>query len=135
MVSKDDFGEFVLGHLAPEPTFKPYTYYDPDGDCIEFVARPEPFRAERVDRWVTVYYGQESGELVGSQIKSIQRLLKEVPGFRGLSIRDGRVELTHVLQATGWTEASDRSRILVYERLIEEARLADAQVELEQCGA
>ncbi len=34
--------------------------YDPDGDCIEFLARPEPFYAERIDDLITVYYSQET---------------------------------------------------------------------------
>ncbi len=36
--------------------------YDPDGDCIEFLARPEPFYGERIDDLITVYYSQETHE-------------------------------------------------------------------------
>src|SRR6266704_286870 len=42
----------------PQPT----AVYDPDGDCIEFLAKPEPFYAERIDDLVTVYYSQERSE-------------------------------------------------------------------------
>lgn len=52
--------------------------YDPDGDCIEFLARPEPFYAERVDDLVTVYYSQETGEVIGSLIKGATRFCNEI---------------------------------------------------------
>ena len=58
----------------PAEDFKPTAVYDPDGDCIEFIAKPDPFYAERVDDLLTVYYSQESGEEVGSLIEGALRL-------------------------------------------------------------
>jgi hypothetical protein len=43
--------------------------YDPDGACIEFLAKPEPFYAERIDDLVTVYYSQDTHEVIGSLLK------------------------------------------------------------------
>ena len=42
--------------------------YDLDGDCIEFLARPDPFFAEQVDDSLTVYRSQETGEIIGCLI-------------------------------------------------------------------
>jgi len=76
--------------------------YDPDGDCIEFLAKPDPFYAERVDALVTVYCSQESNEVVGSLIKGVSRfchkLLDKMPGFK-IEIQDGRVSLVHIFRA------------------------------------
>src|SRR5258706_8936553 len=73
--------------------------YDPDGDCVEFLARPEPFYAERIDDLVTVYYGQETGEVIGSLIKSAasfcNQILKRLPGFR-IEVIDRNVRLEHI---------------------------------------
>jgi hypothetical protein len=57
--------------------FNPFVTYDPDGDCIEFYGEPGSVRAERVDDMLTVYYGQETGQLVGCRIKRLQSLIKD----------------------------------------------------------
>src|SRR5438128_9031297 len=76
----------------PQPT----AVYDPDGDCIEFLAKPEPFYAERIDDLVTVYYSQETREVIGSLIKGASRfcseILKRLPGFR-IEVVDRNIRL------------------------------------------
>src|SRR5437016_12242363 len=90
----------------PQPT----AVYDPDGDCIEFLAKPDPFYAERVDDLVTVYYSQETGEVVGSLLKGVSRfcrqMLEKMPGFR-VEIHDGRVQLVHIFSARLWSSEFD----------------------------
>jgi hypothetical protein len=61
----------------PPPRFTPTAYYDPDGDCIEFLASPDNFYAERVDDLVTVYYSEETGAVIGSLTHSSMRTMAE----------------------------------------------------------
>lgn len=133
-----DFAEYMTRLAAEVPPFEPMAYYDPDGDCIEFIAKPDPFYAERVDGLVTVYRSFETGEIVGSLIKGVRRLheqiLKSTPGFR-IEIKEGRVRLVHVFLARLQTldaEPHDPST-LTYKKLIQMAE--DSQVEAELCVA
>jgi hypothetical protein len=66
-----DFAKRMMLLARPAEQFRPTATYDPDGDCIEFLAKPDPFYAERVDELVTVYYSQETDEVVGSLIKGV----------------------------------------------------------------
>jgi hypothetical protein len=110
----------------PAEQFEPTATYDPDGDCIEFLAKPDPFYAERVDDLVTVYYSQETGEVIGSLIKGVRRFYSEFtkrnPGFR-IVIEDGPVRLEHFFLARLWSSAGDPQAIksLTYRKLIEVA--------------
>src|SRR5437660_10722585 len=80
--------------------------YDPDGDCIEFLAKPEPFYGERIDDLVTVYYSQETHEVIGSLIKGAskfcRKILKQLPGFR-IDVIDGTVRLEPSFPAKLWS--------------------------------
>jgi hypothetical protein len=67
----EDFAQHVLRLAKAAQPFKATAVYDPDGDCIEFLAKPDPFYAERIDDLVTVYYSQETHEVVGSLIKGV----------------------------------------------------------------
>ena len=69
VTSNADFAKRMMLLAKPAEQFKPTATYDRDGDCIEFLAKPDPFYAERVDDLVTVYYSQETGEVIGSLIK------------------------------------------------------------------
>ena len=48
-MTNEEFAAKVLELAAPGEGFRPSAYYDPDGDCIEFLASPHNFYAERVD--------------------------------------------------------------------------------------
>lgn len=115
--------------------FVPTAVYDPDGDCIEFLAKPDPFYAERVDDLVTVYYSQETNEVVGSLIKGVRRfcesILQTMPGFR-IEIRDGKVRLVHIFRARLWTSKNDRQDLvsLAYEKLIQVAEESEVEAEM-----
>ena len=122
----------------PAEQFEPTATYDPDGDCIEFLAKPDSFYAERVDDFVTVYYSQETQEVIGSLIKGVhgfsEKILKAMPGFQ-IEIRDRRVRLVHIFRAQLWSSkaAPEPSIALTYEKLIKVAE--DSQVETEMCSA
>ena len=131
----DDFARQVMHLVRPAEQFEPTAVYDPDGDCIEFLARPDPFYAERVDDLVTVYYSQETHEIVGSLIKGVSSFCKEMfakfPGFR-IEIRDNRLGLEHIFRARLWTSEAEPQDLmtLTYRRLIEVAEQADVDAEL-----
>lgn len=123
----------LLGRSAEH--FKPGATYDPDGDCIEFLAKPDPFYAERVDDLVTVYYSQDTGDVIGSLIKGVskfrERMLKEWPGFK-IVVQDGRIRLEHIFLARMWSEPMEPSDIiaLTYKKLAEVAGEADVEATL-----
>jgi hypothetical protein len=126
VTSNDDFAKRMTLLARPAEQFKPLATYDPDGDCIEFLAKPDPFYAERVDDLVTVYYSQLTGEVVGSLIKGASGFCREVlgkiPGFR-IEIQDGPVRLQHLFQARLWSSqfAPEEIPTLIYRKLIEVA--------------
>jgi hypothetical protein len=109
-----------------------------DGDCIEFLAKPDPFYAERIDDLVTVYYSQETDEVIGSLIKGVSKFCREVegklPGFK-IEIHDGPVRLQHIFLARLWSARLDPQDLvtLTYRKLVEVSR--DAVVEGELCMA
>lgn len=106
----DEFAVVVMQAAATfeaeRPATFPYVTYDADGDCIEFIVKNESYYAERVDALVTVYYGQETNEIVGSLIKGVnkflQRVIKRAPGFV-VELHDGRIKLQHFFTARLWS--------------------------------
>ena len=133
--SNDDFAKRMLLLGKPAERFRPTATYDPDGDCIEFLASPDSFYAERVDDLVTVYYSQETGEVIGSLIKGVSKfcetLMEKMPGFR-IEIRDGRVSLQHIFRASLWFSdfGPEDLPTLTYQKLIDIAEQSDAEAEL-----
>src|SRR6266852_2891605 len=110
LASNEEFAKRMMLLAKPAEQFRPTATYDPDGDCIEFLAKPDPFFAERVDDLVTVYYSQQTGEIVGSLIKGVcrfcQQFSKKNPGFR-IVIQDGPVRLEHIFLARLWSLPQD----------------------------
>jgi hypothetical protein len=134
MNQQNDFAEFVLSVAdSVTPTDAPQVVYDQDGDCIEFLASNEDFYAERVDSHVTVYYGRESGEILGCLFKGVHSALtalsKKLPGFR-LDIVDGRIKLSMLFTAALWITEPDEENTLVitYRKLREVAEKNQAEL-------
>jgi hypothetical protein len=50
VTSNAEFAKRMQLLARPADQFRPTAAHDPDGDCIEFLAKPDPFYAERVDR-------------------------------------------------------------------------------------
>jgi len=138
VTSNEEFAKRMMLMAQPARRFAPTATYDPDGDCIEFLAGPDAFYAERVDDLVTVYYSQETKEVIGSLIKGVSKfcseLLEEMPGFR-IEIHDGRVKLEHIFRARLWSSREDPQNLptLAYKKLI--AMAEDADVETDFCLA
>ena len=138
VTSNEEFAKRMMLMAQPAERFRPAATYDLDGDCIEFLARPDPFYAERLDDLVTVYYSQESNEVIGSLIKGVSNfcgeLLKDMPGFK-IEIHEGRVKLVHIFRARLWSSRQDPEALptLVYKKLI--AIAEETNVEAEFCSA
>jgi hypothetical protein len=136
-LTNDEFAARVSELVPPTEHFSPTAYYDPDGDCIEFLARPDDFYAERIDL-VTVYHSQETGEIIGSLLKGVtalcQKLLERLPGFK-IEIQHGKVKLVHIFLAKLWSEANpDELATLPYRKLIDVAGQTGIEVELKRAG-
>ena len=138
VTSNSDFAKRMTLLARPAEAFKPTATYDRDGDCIEFLSKPDPFYAERIDDLVTVYYSQETGEVIGSLIKGVSKfyrdVLEKMPGFR-IEIQDGPVSLQHIFLARMWSSDFDPEGLatLTYRKLIEVSR--ETVVEGELCSA
>ena len=135
-----EFAKRMMLLARPAEQFRPTATYDPDGDCIEFLAKPDPFYAERVDDLVTVYYSQETGEVIGSLLKGVsafcREMLQKMPSFQ-VEINNGRVRLGHLFRARLWPSANDPQDIatLTYRKLMNVAEEANAEVDAELCRA
>ncbi len=73
---------------------------------------------------MTVYYSQETDEVIGSLIKGASKfcneMLKRMPGFR-IEIQAGRVSLQHFFLARLWSEDLDHDDLhsLTYRKLLQ----------------
>jgi hypothetical protein len=138
VTSNSEFARRMMLLAQPASEFAPTATYDSDGDCIEFLAKPDPFYAERIDDLVTVYYSQETGEVVGSLIKGVSKfcrdVLEKMPGFQ-IEIQDGPIRLKHIFLVRMWSEPHGREDMvtLTYRKLI--AVSSDTVVEGELCSA
>lgn len=125
-----DFATHLLKLAQEAPPFHPTATYDPDGDCIEFLIKPDPFYAERIDDLVTVYYSQDTNEIIGSLIKGVRGFLKKHPGLN-IDIQDQRVRLVHLFRASFWSKQDPQQiESRTYRKLIEVAEESDLQTEL-----
>jgi hypothetical protein len=138
----DEFARQVtelVGGKARDAEFQPSVHYNAPGDCIEFIASPDRFYAERIDRRVTVYYRKKDNEIMGALLKGVRGLLDQMnekcPGF-AFEIIDHKVRLGLLLRAGLWTSDMDLKSVQrtrykkVYEELIETAERVGAEAEL-----
>jgi hypothetical protein len=138
VMSNADFAKHMMQLADPKTPFQPTAIYDRDGDCIEFLAAPDPFYAERVDDLVTVYYSQESGEIIGSLLKGVsifcRETLAKMPGFR-IEIHDGRVKLEHIFRLRLWSSnrKPEELHTITYQKLITVAEQSDVETDNLDC--
>ncbi|MBN2375204.1 MAG: hypothetical protein JXD22_02295 [Sedimentisphaerales bacterium] len=138
VLSNEEYADKVDEIASSASPFKPGAYYDPDGDCIEFLTEPHDFYAERIDDLVTVYYSRETNEIIGSLIKGVsslrKKLLDKYPGFI-VEVQDGKVHLAHLFRARLWSEAPahrQRNKVIIrtYQKLADCAEEVDASADL-----
>jgi hypothetical protein len=123
----------ILAMGDSAPPFSPCAYYDRDGDFIESFVRDEGFKGQRLDKWVTVYIGRESGEIVGSCVKDVRKLMALYPGL-DIEIEEGdEVALSYILRAPAWSEG-DPVKLKTYRALIRKAEEANLRAVLEPVG-
>ena len=135
-MSDDNFAAWCKAALNEAPDMMPSesrVFYNTDGDCIEFLISDESFYAERVDKLLTVYYGRESGEIVGSLVKGVKRFIAEMtrtsPGF-AIEVQDGRVRLKHLFTAGMWKQG-DPIKVKSYKKLRDYAEELSIEAELQ----
>lgn len=130
----DEFARGLLEAATDQPTREPRAYYNSDGDCIEFLWSDESYYAERIDPILTVYYGRESKQIVGSLIKRVKPFLQETtrtsPGFM-IEVEDGRIRLQHLLTAGMWRSGQPLI-VKTYKKLRDTAQASNIEVEIPQ---
>jgi hypothetical protein len=132
------YDEFIDGLLSdPERAFSPFAEYDADGDCIEFFAKPGPYYADRIDGLLTVYKSQESGEIVGSHIKGVSHLCRELmgkyPNLR-IEVHDRKIRLVHIFRAKLWLLPSENQELAhIYKFLADAADESKTEVDATPC--
>ena len=130
----EEFMAEMEAMYGPPQEFQPTATYIRSGDCIEFVARPGRYRAQRLDELVTVYLSEENDEVVGSLIKGVRQLCRQIterlPGFK-VNVDDGKVRLEYLFLAHLWSEPqSDKLIELTYRKLLKVAVETQAEAEL-----
>ena len=104
----------------PVESFRPFAFYNPDGDCVEFFAKDEKYYGERVDDYVTVYRATDTDEIIGSVIKNIRSLCNELASTQSpqieIVIEDDRMCIQHLFFSMWKNLVSSPS---TYQRLTE----------------
>lgn len=126
-MSADRMIKRLMAEAESNAPFVPSAIYDPEGDCLEFFISDEPFWARRLDKWVTVYYGRDSNDIVGSLIKNTRELLSAFPGV-DIYVEGGRVQLSHMLRAPAYS-AGDQVMKQAYKAVIQ--KVEDLHLEAE----
>lgn len=131
---KNNYEKEVLSYLPKSREFKPIPFHNKDGDCIEFLAKPDPYFAKRINNLVTVYHSQETDEVIGFMIKGYARIKEyienKIPGF-AIEIRDGKVRLGVLFKASWWSSIpADQATIHleIYEKLNEYAESVETEL-------
>ena len=82
-MASNNFAARVLEEYGPIEPFKPFAIYNSDGDCVEFYFSNEPQYARRLDGLVTVFFSEQTHEIVGGSVKGVHTsLLERFPGLR-----------------------------------------------------
>jgi hypothetical protein len=98
----------------------PMLHVDEEADCFEVFLTDEPYYGERVDSRVTIYRGQESGDLVGILLKSanswVMRILNEFEQLQ-CGVVDGEIQLGLLFtieQAKEQAKENDSPLVMTY---------------------
>jgi hypothetical protein len=142
-LTNNKFAKMVLDSAKPERPFQPKATYNPDGDFIEFLIKPDDFYAHRIDELFTVYYSEETNEVVGSLIKSVKsfckKLIQQSPWFE-IIVKDHPIWLSHLfiarlMQLEGKPEQAELRLITTYRELINQAQDQKIALPDETCNA
>lgn len=113
---------------GPVATFSPFAMYNSDGDCLEFHLSNESCYAKRLDGWVTVYVGEDSGDVVGGVLKGVRgSLLRRFPGIR-VEIEDKAVSVAVLIRAAAY-ESEDAEKQRTYRDILDKTKDLRAEVD------
>ncbi len=113
--------------------FSPMAWYNPDGDCLEFHLSNESYYARRLDGWVTVYIGEDSGEIVGGVVKGVKgSLLRRFPGIR-VFLEGNEVNIHLLLQAAA-LESADEQKQRTYRDILSKTADQHLTTQLDEQG-
>lgn len=110
-------------------TFQPCAHYDVDADALTFYFRNDPDHGQRLNSRVTVYYSDDTDELVGCRIKGVRSVLEDI-GWFDVSIRHNKIKLDILIVAFHAVFALDTSSREVYRQIGEAAHHSDLDVEV-----
>ncbi|HEV57176.1 MAG TPA: hypothetical protein ENN87_06720 [Phycisphaerales bacterium] len=132
-LSNEEFAKAVDEIAAQTRGGRPVAYYDKDGDCIEFLATHANFWAERIDDLVTVYYDEQTDEVIGSLLKGVSTFIKKHPNC-AICVEAGKVRLAHLFIAGGMlTEQAEKNKefvVQIYRKLVRKAEETKAEAEI-----
>lgn len=138
MSNTERFKRSVKEQIEPMARFEPHAYMDRDGDCVEFLATAEPYYAERLDKWVTIYIGMETQLLVGAQVKRVSKLLEAAREYRTVAyeIKRGKVKLSVLIKAAKLQseDIPPQDAWDHYDSLVKSADEHDTEMELVGCS-
>jgi hypothetical protein len=116
----DAFMANLLGMVPTTPATGARAFFNEDGDCIEILTANESYYGERIDDLLTVFYGRESGKVVGGVIKGakafVRKTLDCAPGFAA-EFCGGNVRVEYLLTAAMWAKGKDKMAIELYMQL------------------
>ncbi len=75
---------FLDGQFEGPQEFRPEPWYNPYGDCIQYLIADEAPVADRIDDILTIYRSAIDNRPIGYQIKDVLALIKEF-GWDGLA--------------------------------------------------
>lgn len=131
--TSEDFANQMLELAREAAPFRPSATYDRDGDCVEFLVKPDSFYGERIDDVVTVYRSHDTDEVVGSLIKGVTHLLKQFPNLQ-IVVDDGKVKIEHLFVVAGMVpqKTGDQPlRMISYRKLIAAAHETGVEADLD----
>ena len=118
--------------LGDVQNFKPYMIESKEGDAITFKFKPNPYYAERLNDFVSLYLSRENDdEIVGCRIKCIEEALRELPQDIQVNHRGSRLTLFFMVYKNKATSIAERLVIAQIEKQTSE--IPEAERELQAC--
>ena len=76
-----DYSDWIQGILKDTDglAFRPFTFYNEDGDCVESFFKMDSYYAKRIDDYITLYLSDETDEVIGFVLKNVKELVNNLP--------------------------------------------------------
>ena len=119
----------LLASSSPREEFKPFAIHNRDGDCLEFFFENDAHYARRLDGWLTIYYSEDTNDIIGGLVKGVERLLQEFPRIK-IEVDEGTVTLACLLTGPSYN-AGDATHVKKYKHMIDSAERTKLTPELQ----